>query len=66
MRAMAAIARWAVVIACAAAAAGCSGMPEKRAFEYTRDMTYSLAYDSYAPNPVTRDGLTLQRLGDRP
>lgn len=61
MRAMAAIARWAVVIACAAAAAGCSGMPEKRAFEYTRDMTYSLAYDSYAPNPVTRDGLTLQR-----
>src|SRR5436853_470371 len=49
------------VIACAAAAAGCSGMAEKRGFEYTRDMTYSLAYDSYAPNPVTRDGLTLQR-----
>src|SRR5438270_729114 len=48
-------------LACAAAAAGCSRMPEKRAFEYTRDMTYSLAYDSYAPNPVTRDGLTLQR-----
>jgi mono/diheme cytochrome c family protein len=24
-------------------------------------MVYSLAYDSFAPNPVTRDGLTLQR-----
>jgi mono/diheme cytochrome c family protein len=25
------------------------------------NMVYSLAYDTYAPNPVTRDGLTLQR-----
>ena len=25
------------------------------------DMVYSLAYDSFAPNPNTRDGLTLQR-----
>jgi mono/diheme cytochrome c family protein len=24
-------------------------------------MVYSLAYDSFAPNPITRDGLTLQR-----
>ena len=34
---------------------------DKRAFEYMPDMVYSLPYDSFAPNPVTRDGLTLQR-----
>ena len=55
------IARWMLAIVCAAAASGCGNMAEKRGFEYTRDMTYSLAYDSYAPNPITRDGLTLQR-----
>lgn len=40
---------------------GCGRAAERRAFEYTSDMVYSLAYDSFAPNPVTRDGLTLQR-----
>ena len=58
---MAAFARWLLVVVCAAAASACTGASESRAFEYTRDMEYSLAYDSYAPNPVTRDGLTLQR-----
>jgi mono/diheme cytochrome c family protein len=53
--------RWAFAIVCAAAASACAPASEKRAFEYTSDMTYSLAYDSFAPNPVTRDGLTLQR-----
>jgi mono/diheme cytochrome c family protein len=45
----------------AVAGAACGSMSDKRAFEYTPDMTYSIAYDSFAPNPVTRDGLTLQR-----
>ena len=58
---MAAFARWLLVVACAAAASGCAGASESRGFEYMHDMTYSLPYDSYAPNPVTRDGLTLQR-----
>jgi cytochrome c553 len=39
----------------------CGPAAEKRGFEYMPDMVYSLAYDSFAPNPVTRDGLTLQR-----
>jgi len=41
--------------------AGCGPASDRRGLEYVRDMTYSLAYDSFAPNPVTRDGLTLQR-----
>jgi len=48
-------------ICCVVAGAACSSVSDKRAFEYTPDMTYSVAYDSFAPNPVTRDGLTLQR-----
>jgi len=55
------IARWVLAILLAAAAIACGGTSEKRGFEYVRDMTYSLPYDSFAPNPVTRDGLTLQR-----
>ena len=42
-------------------AVACNLAPEKRGFEYMPNMVYSLAYDAYAPNPVTRDGLTLQR-----
>ena len=57
---MTTLARWGLVIVCAAASA-CGPGRDKRGLEYTRDMTYSLAYDSFAPNPVTRDGLTLQR-----
>ncbi len=53
--------RWALAILCAAAVSACGSASKKRGFEYTTDMTYSLAYDSFAPNPVTRDGLTLQR-----
>ena len=54
-------ARWLLVFLCAATANACGSAAEKRAFEYTPDMAYSVAYDSFAPNPVTRDGLTLQR-----
>ena len=49
----------AAALALALAACGSSG--NKRAYEYMPDMAYSLAYESFAPNPVTRDGLTLQR-----
>jgi len=42
-------------------ALGACAAPEKRAYEYMPNMVYSLAYDTYAPNPITRDGLTLQR-----
>jgi len=41
--------------------AACGPAAEKRGFEYMPNMVYSLAYDSFAPNPITRDGLTLQR-----
>jgi mono/diheme cytochrome c family protein len=44
-----------------AAVAGCGARGDRRGLEYTPDMVYSLAYDSFAPNPITRDGLTLQR-----
>ncbi len=40
---------------------GCTATPEKRAYEYMPDMARDPAYKAYAPNPVTRDGLTLQR-----
>jgi mono/diheme cytochrome c family protein len=30
------------------------------AFEYMPDMAHSVPYDSFAPNPITRDGKTLQ------
>ena len=32
----------------------------QRGFEYMPDMAHSVPYDAYAPNPVTRDGKTLQ------
>jgi len=55
-------ARWCALVALASlAAAACGTAPEKRAIEYTTDMEYSVAYDAFSPNPVTRDGLTLQR-----
>jgi mono/diheme cytochrome c family protein len=49
-----------IPIVCATWLDACSA-PQKRAYEYMPDMVYSLAYDSFAPNPNTRDGLTLQR-----
>lgn len=54
-----------LVAALGLALGACGSAPElskdKRGYEYMPDMVYSLAYDSFAPNPVTRDGLTLQR-----
>ena len=45
----------------AVSAAGCGARSQKRAYEYFPDMARGPAYKAYAPNPVTRDGLTLQR-----
>jgi mono/diheme cytochrome c family protein len=42
-------------------AASCGASSERRAYEYMPDMTRDPAYKAFAPNPVTRDGLTLQR-----
>ena len=58
---MTSVARCMLFLVCAAALAGCGPGPGRRSLEYTPDMAYSLPYDSFAPNPVTRDGLTLQR-----
>ena len=40
--------------------AGCGATPQQRAYEYMPDMARGPAYKAFAPNPVTRDGLTLQ------
>jgi mono/diheme cytochrome c family protein len=42
-----------------AALAGCDDDPTLTNFEYMPDMVSSVAYDSFAPNPNTRDGRTL-------
>lgn len=41
--------------------AGCSTTSGNRAREYMPDMARDPAYKAFAPNPTTRDGLTLQR-----
>jgi mono/diheme cytochrome c family protein len=48
-----------VFLATAIALAGC-GSQDRRAYEYMPDMARDPAYKAFAPNPVTRDGLTLQ------
>src|SRR5215467_10979213 len=40
---------------------GCGAVSQRRAFEYMPDMSRDPAYKAFAPNPATRDGLTLQR-----
>lgn len=49
------------VLAVAFGLAGCGATPARRAFEYMPDMARGPAYKAYAPNSITRDGLTLQR-----
>lgn len=41
--------------------AGCRARGEKRAREYMPDMVRGPAYKAFAPNAVTRNGLTLQK-----
>jgi mono/diheme cytochrome c family protein len=41
-------------------ASACGGSGNHRAYEYMPDMARDPAYKAFAPNPATRDGLTLQ------
>jgi mono/diheme cytochrome c family protein len=40
---------------------GCGASSQRRAYEYMPDMARDPAYKAFAPNAVTRDGLTLQQ-----
>ena len=47
--------------------AACGANSQQRAYEYMPDMARGPAYKAFAPNSVTRDGLTLQRRqGEKP
>ncbi|HSA59131.1 MAG TPA: cytochrome c [bacterium] len=50
----------AAVLTLAAAVSACERNPKRPGFEFLPDMAHSLPYDAYAPNPLTRDGMTLQ------
>lgn len=50
-----------VAIAMLSGAGGCGAKSDARAYEYMPDMARGPAYKAYAPNSVTRDGLTLQQ-----
>jgi mono/diheme cytochrome c family protein len=52
--------RLSVCLLLAAASVHCSRQPARRGYEYMPDMTYAVSYDSFAPNPATRNGMTLQ------
>ena len=54
---------FAVLMVCSLvlALAGCGASRNDRAYEYMPDMARGPAYKAFAPNTVTRDGLTLQR-----
>jgi mono/diheme cytochrome c family protein len=49
-----------VAIATASLTVGCGANSQQRAREYMPDMARDPAYKAFAPNPVTRDRLTLQ------
>ena len=49
-----------MILAFLVALAGCGATSQQRAYEYMPDMARGPAYKAFAPNPVTRDGLTLQ------
>jgi mono/diheme cytochrome c family protein len=50
-----------LTVAAASLVAGCGASSQKRAYEYMPDMARGPAYKAYAPNPATKDGLTLQQ-----
>lgn len=54
-------ARTVTLLACTIALAGCGASSQKPAYEYMPDMARGPAYKAFAPNTVTRDGLTLQQ-----
>jgi cytochrome c553 len=49
-----------LIVVLSAAAIGCGRSPARRGYEYMPDMTYSVPYDTFARNPVTRNGMTQQ------
>src|SRR5207247_1861059 len=50
----------AVLLIAVASQVGCRSDARVRGYEYMPDMARSIPYDSFAANPVTRDGKTLQ------
>jgi mono/diheme cytochrome c family protein len=53
---------WGLALLIASVAlSGCGATSEQRAYEYMPDMARGPAYKAFAPNSVTRDGLTLQQ-----
>jgi mono/diheme cytochrome c family protein len=52
--------RCAVCVLMVCATIGCARQRERRGYEYMPDMAYSVPYDTFAPNPVTRNGMTQQ------
>src|SRR3989442_15790863 len=58
-RAMTAL-RCVVCVSVAAASIACGRQPARRGYEYMPDMAYSVPYDTFAPNPVTRNRMTQQ------
>ncbi|HLK90641.1 MAG TPA: cytochrome c [Polyangia bacterium] len=55
-----ALAIWAGLFVVVCALAGCAAGGDDRALEYFPDMARGPAYKAFAPNPATRDGLTLR------
>jgi mono/diheme cytochrome c family protein len=51
---------WVMTAGAIVAVVGASNDAGRRALEYMPDMAYSVPYNSFAPNAVTRDGKTLQ------
>jgi len=51
---------WVMTAGAIVAVVGASNDAGRRALEYMPDMAYSLPYNTFAPNAVTRDGKTLQ------
>jgi len=52
--------RCVVCVSVAAASIACGRQPARRGYEYMPDMAYSVPYDTFAPNPVTRNRMTQQ------
>lgn len=52
--------RLGAIVLLAAAVGGCAGGRGQRGYEYMPDMAVSVPYDTFARNPVTRNGMTQQ------
>jgi mono/diheme cytochrome c family protein len=53
--------RRALAVSVGLGAGACGAGGNQRSWYYMPDMVHSIAYDTFAPNPVTRDGKTLQK-----